>query len=405
MKPTLFIAGIFSFLLAVPPCAGAAKRATQPVQSAQQAASTVAIEAVIGMVRVKMSAGSPPVAAVQGTVLPEGAEVVTMQNSRAMIRFSATDIVRLGPNSRLIVSALPEPGKQVTLLRLVSGSVRAMLRRAGVHKADFAISAGGAVCAVKGTVVSIATLANGDASFTVDNGTAQVFKISRPDDMLAAFNSVLGNLADQKEVTVVKDGFQVTASPAAISKAVMAPPNPTLEVVSGSVKVTVDGVTTVKVAGDVIPSGAKVESSDGAVLQGSKITVDCPAGSSFDYSAKVTGNTLSSVVTPVGDSAAVVVGVGQTMMTVGAGDSLSVTKTPQEQTRVRALTGSVEMTNAAGETRTIAAPPPAAGGETPGATNPPSTVVINEAPIDLPPPPPETVKQDAQEVSPVAPKK
>jgi hypothetical protein len=414
MKPTLITVGLFSFLLAGPSYAATAKPVAKAKAAPVEAVSveaTATIEAVIGTVRVKLSPASQPVNAVKGTSLIEGAQVITLDNSRAMIRFSSTDIVRLGPRSTLVIAALPEAGKKVTLLRLVSGTVRAMLRRSGAQRSDFAIASSGAVCAIKGTVVSIATNPDGTASFTVDNGSAQVFKIDNPGDMVAAFNSVLNNLADQKNVTVVKDGFQVTASAAALSKAVVAPVNPNLEVVSGSVKVTVNGVTTTLVAGDTIPNGAKVESSDGAVLQGSKITVDCPAGSTFNYAATVAGNTLSTVVTPEAGSAPVKVGIGQTSINVEAGDAVSITKNPMEQTKVKAVAGTLQMTNPDGSTRAISAPPAegkteGTGGAKPGADPkaPPATVVIQDAPIDLPPPPPQTPKQEAQEVSPIAPK-
>src|ERR1043166_1473367 len=106
------------------------------IAAAPAFADQAVLESMLGQVTMKTSAASAAMKARPGMTLPRGSELSTAKNSRAIVRFNATDVVRLGPNTRLLVAEVNQnsPAAHDTVLRVVFGSVRAMLNRVGAKR-------------------------------------------------------------------------------------------------------------------------------------------------------------------------------------------------------------------------------------------------------------------------------
>lgn len=388
------------------PAAPAAKPAAPAVRRA-----SAWIETVVGIVRVEAKAGAK---AVQGTArmpLSEGALVSTGPNGRVFIRFGTTDLVRLRGNSQILIAQLKgsAPTRTSTLLQLVTGTMRAMLKRTGVEKTqNFAAISSSTVCAVKGTMFDMTAPAPGAIAGKVevrcDDGGVGVGTVKADTD-LSTFSVAAAS------TRVLRAGYVVTASAVTgrIELARRAPPRTTLEVIGGTGRVTaVTGGKSVEVQpGDEVPAGAQVTVTGGsAVLAGTKAAVDAADGTTFTYAAKteaVAGGAtnVTSVVTVTAGT--VVVDAGGRTARVAPGSAAVVSSS--------GLMTQMPAGQAAGM---LAAPAPAGPGAVPAAVAPPASAEPEYAPDEVLPempalpaspsggeePPPETPAQDTGTVTP-----
>ena len=382
------------------------------------AAKGAVVETVVGTVQVEMRPGASPVQATVGMALLEGVAVVTGRNGRVFIRFGPTDLVRLKGDTRLVIvqAAGSKPGRVSTLLQLVTGTVRATLRRAGVAKQqNFGIVAGSTVCAVKGTMFDMTAPAAGALAGKVeircDDGGVGV-GVVKADEDLVVLN--VGAVATR----VLKAGYMVTTSAVTgqIDMARRAPPRTTLEVVGGTGKVTgvVGGQAVAFQPGDEIPAGSRVSVSGGsAVLAGTREAVQAADGTSFSYDIRVespkgAAPTVTSVVSVSAGSA--VVDAGGNMVTAGAGQAAVVS--PMGMAAQMSAAQAAAMLNPPAPGATPPAPAAAAkpaatapAVAAPSATEQPGEVLpelpsIPEAQEATLPPPPATPEKDTETVPP-----
>jgi len=400
-------------------------------------AAGATLETAVGKVIVKLSAETPQRDANAGMALPVGAVVATGATGRAVIRFNATDTVRLGSSTQLkIVRHDTTPGSSsITLLKLLVGSVRSRLTRpAAVKSLNFGVQAGQAVCAVKGTDFEATGQKGVDPVFTCYTGLLVVGRVAADGNLENAFN----NLASKGGRSVAA-GFMVTAT-GLMPKAVPAPVLKSLEIVSGKVTVVENGQKVTKGPGEVVEPGTKVSVGEGGVLlAGSKMAVEGAEGSDFTLSSKPDSKgTVSLVVTVGGNSQMVTVDTGAELVPIDPGTSLQVAAKPGEEppivTQVRNPTAAEiaasapkpivvaaapkpapELDTTTGEVKEVAAAPaPKPAATKPKAPAPAPTTTTEEPSYSfgqlaffsepsLPPPPPDTTNQDVMVVSPIGP--
>lgn len=397
------------------------KRTLLPLLALVLAASSACadeavLQSILGPVTVKISAAAAPVKGRPGMRLPQGAEVSTAASARAVIRFNATDVVRLGPGTTLNVAAVNQgtATSRDTVLRVLVGSVRAMLNRSGhARKMNFAIAAGAAVCAVKGTEWD---LYYPDPSkppeVVVAQGTVQV-GTSGPD--LAAVMTALHQMGVGVGGTPVPAGFHVQVdSDGHVSRPAPAPVRTTLEVVSmtGKVLVTLDGKTTEVHPGEEIPSGATIQVVGGdAVLSAPGQSVSAGDGSTFTFNASSTSGGVTTGITVASGSTPVLVETGGSVATVTGGTAVSIAVSGGSAPTITSTQGTVSVTNAAGGTATVQEGQtvstavkvvPSADVNGQGAISD-ETAVASTPVVVMPPAPPDTTNQNRSVISPSAP--
>jgi hypothetical protein len=369
------------------------------------------VETVVGNVRVEYQPATKAIQATVGMDLPEGSMISTGKNGRVFIRFGITDLVRLKGDSTIVISQLKgsRPTRTNTLLQLVTGTMRAMLRRSGSEKVqNFGVVAGSTVCAVKGTMFDMIAPPQGALAGKVevrcDDGGVGVGTIASGAD-LGAFD--IGTASTR----VLRAGYMVSASAVTgkIELARRAPPRTSLEVVGGTGKVTATtgNKTVVVQPGDEVPAGSKVTVTGGsAVLAGTRTAVQAGDGTSFAYDAKTedvkgAGAAVTTVVTVTAGS--VTADTGGRSVTVGAG-SAAVVSSGGLMTQMPAAVAASVLNPPAAPAAAPAAKP-AAEPEPPAAE--PAYApgeVLPELPA-LPPasdvtPPPTTPGQDTETVTP-----
>jgi len=384
------------------------------------ASSAVADEAVLqsilGPVSVKISAAAAPVKARPGMRLPAGAEVTTAANARAVIRFNATDVVRLGPGTTLNVTAVNQgtATSHDTVLRVMVGSVRAMLNRVGSRrKMNFAIAAGAAVCAVKGTEWDLYFPDPTKApDVVVSQGTVQV-GTSGPD--LAAVMTALHQMGVGVGGTPVPAGYHVHVdNDGHVTRPAPAPVRTTLEVVSltGKVLMTVNGTTTEVHPGEEIPSGATIQVVGGdAVLSAPGQSVSAGDGATFSFSSTSGSGGVTTGITNAAGSTPVQVETGGSVATVNGGAAVSVAVSGGSAPTISSTQGTVTVTNAAGGTATLQEGQTVSSGVTvvpSGDVNGQTSVsdqttVATTSVVVLPPLPPDTTNQTNAVISPSTP--
>ncbi len=370
-------------------------------------ADEAVIESLLGQVSVKISAAAAAIKGRSGMKLPAGAEVTTAANARCIIRFNATDRVRLAPRTSLIVASVNQgtPTAKDTVLRLVVGSVRAMLNRVGEkRKVNFAIAAGAAVCAVKGTEWDLYFPDPAKPpDVVVANGTVLV-GASGPD--LAAVTAALHAMGYGQGGTPVPAGFHVHVdNEGHVTRPTPAPVRTTMEVGAGTgkVMVTVNGKTTEAKMGDEIPAGATVQVIGGEVtLSAPGQSISAGDGTTFSFNAAATADGVTTNITVATGSQPVQVETGGSIATAGPGSTVQITESAGAPSTITAQNGSVSVTNAAGTTTMlqqgqtqstavgITQTVDATTGQPTDETTVTNSVTEAPAPPELPPVPPDT---------------
>lgn len=370
-------------------------------------AAAAKLESAIGIVRVRVSQGVKPVQGVKGMNLPEGTVVATGSTGRAQIRFPQGDLVRLGASTQMKVTQVPQR-RGTTILTLLVGNVRAMIQRktGGGRDAVFGIAAGSGVCAVKGTDFEVAMAKGSPPSFTVNSGDIVVGQAQGTG--LGALQQALNGLAGGTIGQSLKEGFQVVV-PAGktVPKPAPAPVRTTLEVMTGTVKIIVQGQQKEVGPGEEIPAGATVVATDeSAVLVGTKSAVSVQPGSQFTYDAKVEGGTVNMVIQVETGSKPVTVESGGTTAEVGGGSTLEVAQGAGQAPVFQATSGSAAVTYSDGTSQTLGTGETTTGttGTTGGGTTTAPPPVATTDTGNLPPPPPDTTNQEVETIlSPSAP--
>jgi hypothetical protein len=387
------------------------------------------IETAVGDVRVRLRPGIPAQKATVGLKLAEGAVVRTGPTGRCFVRFGVTDLVRISPNSELWVAQLkaPKAGKTLTVLQLLLGRARAMLRRNGVPGAgaeyDFVIAAGTAVAAVKGTDFEVNfPKADGPVSVRVDDGVVMMAGVSSWD--ISEVVKTVGAMARGAAGRPVVEGFSIAvdSSSGAMQSPRASVPRTNLEVVSaaGQVTVVTGGKTVRAWPGDEVPPGGKIMVTGGAaVFAAPKEAVEAGAGAQFSYEVKLVGTTAggpaevrTTVTAGPASRAPVIVDTGTRTTTLAAG-----------QSAVSVGGGELAAATARAASRAALSGPAAAGAK---AEAPEAPIVVASLQMDepmpelpalasgapqvaaqaggsLPPPPPDTFNQDVLSISPSAP--
>jgi len=382
------------------------------------------IETAVGDVRVRLRSGSPAQKATVGLKLVEGAVLRTGPTGRVFIRFGPTDLVRISPNSEMWIAQLraPKAGKAQTILQLLAGRARAMLRRKAVTASDydFVMSAGTAVAAVKGTDFEMSfPKADGPVNVRVDDGVVMMAGIASWDlaDILGAVSSMTKGVGGR----AVSMGFAVTVDSGTgrIGTPQPSPPRTRLEVVSAAGRVTVTtGTRTVRAwPGDEVPPGARIVVSGGeAVFAGPREAVEAGSGAQFSYEVRVGAATgegppeiRTTVTAGVASRAPVVIDTGVRTTTLVAGES-AVMVGGGEIAQATARAATREATVAPSRrAAAAAAPEPVVEGELEPMPELPALasaapLVVAQTGGEMPPPPPDTVNQDTNTVSPSAPR-
>ncbi|MEK7474137.1 MAG: FecR family protein, partial [Candidatus Coatesbacteria bacterium] len=386
------------------------------------------IETAVGDVRVRLRPGIPAQKATVGLKLGEGAVVRTGPTGRCFIRFGVTDLVRISPNSELWLAQLraPKAGKTVTVLQLLLGRARAMLRRNGVASGqfDFVIAAGTAVAAVKGTDFEVSfPKADGPVNVRVDDGVVMMGGISSWD--VAEVVNMVGAMARGAAGRPVAEGFAIAVDSAtgAMQSPRASVPRTNLEVVSsaGQVTVVTGGKTVRAWPGDEVPPGGKIIVSGGAaVFAAPKEAVEAGAGAQFSYQVQIAPATAggpaevrTTVTAGPASRAPVIVDTGTRTTTLAAGQSaVTVGGGELAAATARAATRAALAGPAKTEAETPAAPIVVASADM-GSDEPmpelPSLasgapMVAAQSGGSLPPPPPDTFNQDVLVISPSAPR-
>ena len=367
-------------------------------------AASARIESAIGLVRVRMAKGKKTVKAVKGMQLPVGAVVATGRTGRAQIVFAKGELVRLGASTQFKVMQVRKGRRGATLLKLLVGNVRAMIKAKLGGEASFGIAAGTGVCAVKGTDFEVTKGKNTAPSFTVNSGSIMVGQSKGTG--LGALQQTLNGLAGGTVGQALKEGFQVVV-PAGkpIPKATPAPARTTLEVVTGTVKVVVQGEEKEVGPGEEIPPGATIVTTDeGAVLAGTKTAISVDPGTEFTYDAKVEGGTVNIIVEVEAGSEPVTIETGGTTAEVSSGSTVEVVQAPGEDVIFEATAGTVQVTTSDGTSQTLEAGETVTGTTEDSTTTDPTTTTDGTTDEgDTPPPPPDTTNQEVEVISPSAP--
>jgi hypothetical protein len=136
-------------------------------------AEAVAV-AVTGAVDVETAAGTTSL--VPFTAIPEGATVATGKDGRASLRLKSGSLVRMGPDSRLLLSELVS-GTPAAVRRekvkLLVGRIWARVMGLVGQESHFEIETASAVAGVRGTAVWAQSGALGDR-FVLEHGTLVV---------------------------------------------------------------------------------------------------------------------------------------------------------------------------------------------------------------------------------------
>ncbi len=289
------------------------------------------LETAVGMVRVRLKAGSPWTGASAGMRLPDGLTLRTAANSRAIVRYGPTDLVRLAPLTELTVGSIryKNGGFAASLVQLAVGRVRVMLRRVQRSaEPDFVTVAGSAVCAVKGTVFEVdrpdASSPDG-VSVRVDDGAVLIGQ-TRGDartDFVRTFDAITHGRGGRE----VPRGFGMTVDRGApLPEPAKVAPRAGMDLVSAAGRVfVVAGGTRAEIhAGESVPAGAKVEVEGGtAVLASGQTSVEAPAGSSFTHTEVNRGGEVVVKVAVEAGSPSLTLDSGSGSVTVAGGQSAS----------------------------------------------------------------------------------
>jgi len=125
---------------------------------------------VIGNVEVET--GTAKTALLPFATLAEGAQIVTHEDSRTSLRLQSGSLVRLGPQTRVVLTQL-EHGTPAAArkekLKLVAGKIWAHVMSLFGQESHFEIETASAVAGVRGTALWAQTDAQGDR-FVLENG-------------------------------------------------------------------------------------------------------------------------------------------------------------------------------------------------------------------------------------------
>ena len=129
---------------------------------------------VTGTVQVDTGTGSMALA--RFDEVPEGARVVTYEDSFAQLRMASGSLVRLGPETEVALSKLryQKPrGKRKESVRLVVGKVWARVTRLFGAESSFEVEAENAVAGVRGTTFFVERT-GANERFTLTSGALQI---------------------------------------------------------------------------------------------------------------------------------------------------------------------------------------------------------------------------------------
>ncbi len=280
-----------------------------------------AIVAMSGTVQVMLAGSKTRLTGKIHAMVPEGALVMTGANSTCELVFMNAHHLRLGPETTVRIEGLPRPaGIARILLAMLKGRVHASVDPS-LHT-EFGLSAGTAVAAVKGTDFEVTTLANGEVSIAVRNGTVLVGTYNGT-DLNAAF------AAAQAGGVTVPAGYRTHTTVAnGVATATRTPSAASLHVVqiTGTMRITTTEGTVIVHAGDPIPDippGAEVTMVDGtAVLESNGISVRAEAGNHFTFDVGTNAAGRPSVsLQPLEGSSTVKMEVAGSLVSVQANEA------------------------------------------------------------------------------------
>jgi len=162
-----------------------------PVKDASLEAT---VTSLTKFVRVKRAGKKKYFNAEAGMSLKEGDRIYTLDKGKCELAFSGAHIVRLGPNSHMVISRYSRTrGSGRILLHLLKGRVRALINRARGDGEDFGIFGAMTVTAVKGTDYEVFRKLDGSVLVSVMEGRVLVGEIENeePDQVERIFMALL----------------------------------------------------------------------------------------------------------------------------------------------------------------------------------------------------------------------
>lgn len=163
-------------------------------------------------VRVKRAGRKKYFNASAGMRIKEGDRIYTLDKGRCELKFSDAHVVRLGPNSRMVVTRFSEKkGSKRILLQILKGRMRALVNRSRSEGEDFGIFGGMTVTAVKGTDYEVLRHPDGRVLVSVMEGRVLVGEIENeePDQVERIFAALLA----QQIGSVLMEGHQMEFVP------------------------------------------------------------------------------------------------------------------------------------------------------------------------------------------------
>lgn len=131
---------------------------------------------VTRLVRVKEPSAANLVQAAAGASLLEGSQVVTLDSSRAEIKFRDGHFIRLAPNTSIVLSRLPRHDAQRSLVHLLAGRIRALVDKR-IGEGDFGVYGMTTITAVKGTNFDMMRNAANEVTVAVNEGRVTVAEL------------------------------------------------------------------------------------------------------------------------------------------------------------------------------------------------------------------------------------
>lgn len=169
-KPLLIAMALSLWIPAVPARAGVDEQTPIAI-----------LVSITRLVRVKENPKARLEAARAGASLLEGSQVVTLEGSRAEIKFRDGHFIRLAPQTSIVLSRLPRKGAKRTLVHLLAGRVRALVDKT-LGEGDFGVYGATTITAVKGTNFDMLRNAANEITVAVNEGRTTVAQLAQESD-------------------------------------------------------------------------------------------------------------------------------------------------------------------------------------------------------------------------------